>query len=124
MKTLRFFILAAVIILCNATFCYSIGMELDGFPGSKGDFSAYSKVFECRLGAEQNQCVSVLRGDSFYKGHFYAIKFEDSIVPLGKFLTYNKEDDRDFGKSYADSIFVGCFGDSEKVLVNIWFIWR
>ena len=116
-KTLRFFILAAIIILCNTTFCYSIGMELDNFSGYRGDFSAYSKVFECNLGAEQNKYVSVLRGDSFYKGYFYAIKFEDSIVPLGEFLTYNKEDDRDFGKSYSDSIFVSCIGDSEKVLL-------
>ena len=92
-------------------------MELDGFPGYNGDFSAYSEVFECGLGGNQSEYVSVIRGDSFYKGYFYAIKFKDSIVPLGKLFRYNNEDDGDFGKSYSDSVFIGCFGDSEKVLV-------
>ena len=117
MKNIKFCILAAIIILCNTVYSYSIEMELDGFPGYNGDFSAYSEVFECSLGAGQNKHISIIRGDSFYKGYFYAIRFEDKIVPLGKFLKYNNEDSIDFGKSYSDSIFAGCFGDSEKVLV-------
>ena len=117
MKIINSFILACIIILLNTTFVYSIAIELDEFSGYHGDFSEYSKVFECSLGRRHNKHISLIRGEPFYLGYFYAIKFEDKIVPLGKFFTYNTDDDRDFGKSYTDSISVGCFGIHEKVLV-------
>ncbi|SHN68704.1 hypothetical protein [Desulfovibrio litoralis] len=112
-------IFSVLFVGCMTTSSYGVGMELDSFKGYHGDFSEYSVVFQCKVGSTKKQTISLLRGDPFYKGHFYAIKTGEKIEPLGKFLPYNSSDERDFGKSYsdADSIYVDCAGKDSKVLV-------
>ncbi len=117
MYLLKSTLLSALILLYSTIAVHSMPIELDDFSGYRGDFSEYSTVVECNLGKMQQKKVVLIRGDHFYKGYYYAINMGKEIVPLGKFLIYNDYDERDFGKSYSDSLYAGCFGDKEKVLV-------
>lgn len=108
---------ASAMLCLYVAAAHGMSMDLTEFSGYTGDFSAYSPVLECRLGESGSKTVSLLKGDAFYRGHFYAIDLGDGVKPVGAFFTYNREDERDFGKSYADEVYAGCPGADEKVLV-------